>query len=916
MPTQLRPHLSRIALFLSFLLIALIAVAAYSISPTMSPPLQQWRFFTADTGWVRQANDLYWTTDGGQSWQKRTPPIPIGTYWHTLYFHSPAVGWGLFSELGPDGRPQFSLAQTTDGGQSWAWHTLDLFPAGDVDAYLADAQFHFLDAHTGWLLTKRASSSNFDVGTLFFTSDGGYSWERRAAPITGDLLFVTAEQGWLAGGPDRRDLYTTSDGGRSWTAQRISDNGGYYQRPFFTTPTNGLLPVLHATHLSLYQTANGGEAWAKTAVIPLTTDPGASIPLEITNATHWYLNATQIDGRTPLDPRAFPITPPTDTLFTAIQMVSASAGWAVGSSQTCHTASCLPQHTLYRTQDNGQTWTAVALPAPPIPTPDLPTSNNIHAVTDNIGIMQGQGFDKCEIATLSQLQTWMNSSPYDAVNLYIGGVSRACANTALTASYLNQLSQQGWKFIPTWVGLQASCSGYANRMSSDPTTAYNQGRNEASSAAAVAANLGLTASGQSGTIIYYDLEAYDTSNTTCRNAAKAFINGWTERLEELGNEAGVYGSACASAISDFATISNVPDQIWPAHWIYSSYNANASVWDVLCISNGMWVNSQRIRQYTGGHNETWGNVTLNIDSNVLDGKVADISNTPPVLQNPSFETGSREPWTFFQYNNACNWAIYTNSSIAHDGSKYLATNENGNNPDCSGFYQDMTTSPQVGQTYRFAIWVRSVSSSAPRSGEIAIWGMGGTQENSSTPFDNVGATWRCVETALTIQHSGHNQLRAELYLQSDDTIDFYFDDARFTVGGGSLCAPQPPTSISASDGTYTDKVRVSWSSAAGATGYRIYRNTANSSSGSTQIGSSTGTTYDDTTATPGITYYYWVRAENGVGVGDYSASDSGYRGLSAPTNVAASDGTYTDKVRITWGSVSGATGYSIYRNTQ
>jgi hypothetical protein len=46
------------------------------------------------------------------------------------------------------------------------------------------------------------------------------------------------------------------------------------------------------------------------------------------------------------------------------------------------------------------------------------------------------------------------------------------------------------------------------------------------------------------------------------------------------------------------------------------------VWDVACLSNGLWVNHQRIRQYAGGHGETWGGVTLNIDCNVIDGIVA------------------------------------------------------------------------------------------------------------------------------------------------------------------------------------------------------------------------------------------------------------------------------------------------------
>jgi hypothetical protein len=38
-------------------------------------------------------------------------------------------------------------------------------------------------------------------------------------------------------------------------------------------------------------------------------------------------------------------------------------------------------------------------------------------------------------------------------------------------------------------------------------------------------------------------------------------------------------------------------------------------------------------------------------------------------------------------------------------------------------------------------------------------------------------------------------------------------------------------------------------------------------------------------------------------------------GLAAPSNVAATAGTYTDKVTLTWSSVTGATSYEVWRNT-
>jgi fibronectin type 3 domain-containing protein len=58
-----------------------------------------------------------------------------------------------------------------------------------------------------------------------------------------------------------------------------------------------------------------------------------------------------------------------------------------------------------------------------------------------------------------------------------------------------------------------------------------------------------------------------------------------------------------------------------------------------------------------------------------------------------------------------------------------------------------------------------------------------------------------------------------------------------------------------------------------------------------------------------------VAASNASGSGTQSASDDGYRALSPPANVAASDGTSTTSVTITWDAASGATSYKIYRDT-
>jgi cellulose 1,4-beta-cellobiosidase len=124
-----------------------------------------------------------------------------------------------------------------------------------------------------------------------------------------------------------------------------------------------------------------------------------------------------------------------------------------------------------------------------------------------------------------------------------------------------------------------------------------------------------------------------------------------------------------------------------------------------------------------------------------------------------------------------------------------------------------------------------------------------------------------------------------------------------------------PTNLLASDGTYTNRVTLTWTAASGATSYQVYRGSTATVADASLLGGLTVTTYNDTTATPGVDYYYWVKSCKGTLCSDYGSSDMGWRGLTAPTNVQASDGTFAYKVTVTWTAASGATFYNVYRAT-
>ncbi|NOX44799.1 MAG: hypothetical protein GXO72_03555 [Caldiserica bacterium] len=135
--------------------------------------------------------------------------------------------------------------------------------------------------------------------------------------------------------------------------------------------------------------------------------------------------------------------------------------------------------------------------------------------------------------------------------------------------------------------------------------------------------------------------------------------------------------------------------------------------------------------------------------------------------------------------------------------------------------------------------------------------------------------------------------------------------------------PPAPTGISASDGTYTDKVRVNWDAVAEATIYRIYR-TLNPTGDFTEIGQTSGPPYDDGDVVQGTTYWYRVRACNDAGCSPFSDADAGYASAERgggeaqvpgiPGNVTATQGAYEDKVRVTWDAVAGAAYYEVFRS--
>jgi peptidoglycan hydrolase-like protein with peptidoglycan-binding domain len=253
-----------------------------------------------------------------------------------------------------------------------------------------------------------------------------------------------------------------------------------------------------------------------------------------------------------------------------------------------------------------------------------------NAVTANVvtpGGFTGYGFDQCLAPSQKSMDAWLRHSPYLAVGIYIAGASRACRQQPnLTPTWVSTQLTKGWKLLPIDLGPQAPCNPRFPRYGNDPVIrndpgtdgtfpkARAQGTAEAQRAVSAAQALGISA----GSTLWYDLEGFDQTNTRCRKASMAFLSGWTQGIHTLHYVSGVYSSAGSGiwaldqARMKTPTLYQLPDRIWIARW---DGQANTST---TYIRPDGWQPGGRVKQYVGGHNETWGGVRINIDRDFLD----------------------------------------------------------------------------------------------------------------------------------------------------------------------------------------------------------------------------------------------------------------------------------------------------------
>ena len=97
------------------------------------------------------------------------------------------------------------------------------------------------------------------------------------------------------------------------------------------------------------------------------------------------------------------------------------------------------------------------------------------------------------------------------------------------------------------MGRQASCAPHGRyhgkRISPKLAGTYARARAQGVAAGAGGAKAARRLGIPRGSVLWFDLEAFDTTRTHCRRSALHFVTGWTRQVKREGYRSGLYSSA-------------------------------------------------------------------------------------------------------------------------------------------------------------------------------------------------------------------------------------------------------------------------------------------------------------------------------------------------------------------------------------
>jgi photosystem II stability/assembly factor-like uncharacterized protein len=167
---------------------------------------------------------LWYTADGGVTWEARSVPCGIGIWNIALSAAPDGTLFAVCSSQPGAGNQVKSVLRSVDEGRTWA----TMLGCGNTAAGLPSCADNPLSAGYLGEIDAVSDSTVFLVGdrsSLMVSRDAGASWTP-VEPLIGDdsggtsqVVFFDAADGVVLGeGPDAPTLWTTADGGTTWTS--------------------------------------------------------------------------------------------------------------------------------------------------------------------------------------------------------------------------------------------------------------------------------------------------------------------------------------------------------------------------------------------------------------------------------------------------------------------------------------------------------------------------------------------------------------------------------------------------------------------------------------------------------------------------------------------------------------------------
>jgi len=220
------------------------------------------KFFNSNYGWTIGEKHsgmnsyliLYSTSNGGNNWSEQSL-MEDNFYGYDMFIQDSLNCWLVVSGL----NGLTTVYKTTDG-----FNTLDtLSQINGINIDMGTVKF--ISDNEGWITAN--------LGSIFYTSDGGYNWQQKNKSVTVyDLYsvdFIDSSSGWAASSDPYEEnvLIQTKNGGKDWNIL-ITDTTEMFEDVDLVSNETGFLIsnviFSYPAQSSLFSTYDDGLTWDET----------------------------------------------------------------------------------------------------------------------------------------------------------------------------------------------------------------------------------------------------------------------------------------------------------------------------------------------------------------------------------------------------------------------------------------------------------------------------------------------------------------------------------------------------------------------------------------------------------------------------------------------------------------------------